>query len=418
MRANEFISEEINPDVLDTRFSHTQEINGYTYTAALEPDRFHKADLFVIRCYDDGKMIGQAKFYTTFGDSLVSALTTVQPAYQKSGIASTMYAYARMLGNTIEPSASQLPPGKKMWKAWKKSGDANHLMKEEELIEAATAIVYHYAGVSAAAKILTSGVFQLSSVTGNKSEEQYSLPGHPYFLSTTRSKVGDYHRFTGNSAVMFVLDGNWLNQRYKTKPVDYWDRSWNYPNSDRTSESEDRVFSKTDSMPIDGITAVHVLLKEQQEYRSPEVRTILIAAKKRGLPAYLYTDETAWRLQDTRKAVSPAAAAPVLKGQQQKGYTPSRPVTMYLEPWLELIYKKSKAELSPRAEKLRHDLVYYGSRYPGEDSNLGVDMSNARKPNSTDYPTAVKLNDYMRKNNFANTVALKNALVAKWDKIN
>lgn len=131
MRATEFINEEINPDVLDSRFSHTQEINGYTYTAGLEPDRFHKADLFVIRCYDDGKMIGQAKFYTTFGDSLVSALTTVQPAYQKMGIASTMYAYARILGNTIEPSASQLPPGKKMWKAWKKSGEAQHLMKED-----------------------------------------------------------------------------------------------------------------------------------------------------------------------------------------------------------------------------------------------------------------------------------------------
>jgi GNAT superfamily N-acetyltransferase len=125
------IDEEINPDVLDPRFNHKQEIGEYTYTAGLEPGRFHKADLFVIRCYDGDKMIGQAKFYTTFGDSLVSALTTVQPEYQKQGIASTMYAYARMLGNTIEPSASQLPPGKKMWKAWKKSGDAQYLMRED-----------------------------------------------------------------------------------------------------------------------------------------------------------------------------------------------------------------------------------------------------------------------------------------------
>ena len=90
---------------------------------------------------------------------------------------------------------------------------------------------------------------------------------------------------------------------------------------------------------------------------------------------------------------------------------------MYLEPWLELIYKNNKADLSPRAEKLRYDLVYYGSRYPDEDSNLGTDMINARKPNSTDYPTAVKINDYMRKNKFSNTVALKNMLVDKWDKI-
>ena len=126
------IDEEINPDVLDARFNHKQEIGDYTYTAGLEPDGWAVEDLFVIRCYDGEKMIGQARFYTTFGDSLVSALTTVKPEYQKQGIASTMYAYARMLGNTIEPSASQLPPGKKMWKAWKKSGDAQYLMKNVE----------------------------------------------------------------------------------------------------------------------------------------------------------------------------------------------------------------------------------------------------------------------------------------------
>ena len=124
------VSEEINPDVLDPRFNHKQKIGDYTYIAGLEPDGWAVEDLFVIRCYDGEKMIGQARFYTTFGDSLVSALTTVKPEYQKQGIASTMYAYARMLGNTIEPSASQLPPGKKMWKAWKKSGDAQYLMKD------------------------------------------------------------------------------------------------------------------------------------------------------------------------------------------------------------------------------------------------------------------------------------------------
>lgn len=294
---------------------------------------------------------------------------------------------------------------------------ASEFVTEAILDEAATAIVYHYSSVPAAAKILTTGVFQLSSVTGNKSEEQYAPKGYPYFLSTTRSKVGDYHRYTGSSAVMFVIDGNWLNQHYKTKAIDYWERSWQHSGGDRTSESEDRVFSKTPEIPVNGVTAVHVLIKEQSENRSPEVRTVLIAAKKRGIAAYLYTDERAWRLQDIRKALDLSQPTPVLKGQPQKGYTPSRPPTMYLEPWLELIYKNNKADLSPRAEKLRHDLVYYGSRYPEEDSNLGTDMSNARKPNSTDYPAAVKINDYMRKNKIPGTVALKNLLVDKWDKI-
>jgi hypothetical protein len=46
-----------------------------------------------------------------------------------SGIASTMYAYAKMLGNDVRPSTVQMPGGKAMWKAWRKSGAAKHLMK-------------------------------------------------------------------------------------------------------------------------------------------------------------------------------------------------------------------------------------------------------------------------------------------------
>lgn len=291
------------------------------------------------------------------------------------------------------------------------------MQANEFVTEAATAVLYHYTGMGAAVQILTSGTFQLSSVTGNRSEEMYAPSGSPYFFSTTRSRSGDYHRYVGDGAVMFVLDGNWFNRNYKTQAVDYYDRAWLHSNGTRSRESEDRVFSREPEIPIDGVTAVHVLLKVQSEYRSPQARTVLIAAKKRGITAFLYTDESAWRLQDTRRAVSPAAAAVVLKGAPTKGYTPSRPPTQYLEQWLELIYKNNKAELTPRADKLRYDLIYYGSRYPNEDSGLGVDMSNARKPNSTDYATAVKINAYMRKNKFASTVALKNALVDKWDKI-
>jgi hypothetical protein len=221
----------------------------------------------------------------------------------------------------------------------------------------------------------------------------------------------------GSSAAMFVIDGNWLNSRYRTRPIDYWDRAWLQSNGTRTRESEDRVFSKTPDIPIDGVLAVHVLLKERSENRSPEVRTILITAKKLGIPAYLYSNESAWRLQDRRRAVTPAQAGDLLKGTQPQGFVFSRPPTNYLEPWLELIYKKNKADLSPRAEKLRFNLMYYGSRYSDEDSGLGNDMSGARKPNSTDYTTAIKINDYMRKNKIFDTLALKNLLVKKWDKI-
>ena len=96
----------------------------------------------------------------------------------------------------------------------------------EFLTEAASAIVYHYTNTAAAARILTSGEFLLASSTGTQAEKDYEIPGYPYFLSTTRTKVGDYHnRYVGSSAVMFVLNGTWLNHNYKTKPIDYWNRS-------------------------------------------------------------------------------------------------------------------------------------------------------------------------------------------------
>ncbi|MSX56097.1 MAG: hypothetical protein F2772_11260 [Actinobacteria bacterium] len=286
----------------------------------------------------------------------------------------------------------------------------------EFITEGATSVLYHYCGTNAAWKILKSGNFLLSNVTGNFSEKQYAPPGYPYFLSTSRSKVGDYHNYTGSSAVMFVLDGNWLGSRYKVGPIDYWERSWQFtPN--RTRETEDRVFSKTPEISTECIRAVHVLLKENMENRSPEVRQILIMAKTRGLPTFLYRDEKAWRIQDTRKAIQPSQSGDLLKGQEYSGkmYRPGRNL---MDPWMELIYKSNKQDLSPDAEKLRHNLVYYGKNHPFDDQNLGVDMSNARKPSSgADYDSANKLTDYMRRNKYPDTVALKTALVKKWDKI-
>lgn len=287
---------------------------------------------------------------------------------------------------------------------------------QEFLTEAASSILYHYTTTAAAARILTSGEFLLASSTGTQAEKQYEIPGYPYFLSTTRSRVGDYHnRYVGNSAVMFVLNGAWLNYNYKTRAIDYWDRSWLHSGGTRDRESEDRVYSRTPEIPAtaDSILEVHVLIKEQQEYRSPEVRTVLLSAKKQGIPAFLYTDETAWKLQDKRKAVSPAQAGDLLKGQQpsRKSYSPSR---NYLEDWLELIYKKDKSELTTSAAKKLRSLIVYGQGYRNEDDGLGVDLSNARKPGNSDYPSAVKINQFMQRNNIATPVDLKNFLVDKW----
>ena len=283
-------------------------------------------------------------------------------------------------------------------------------LDEEIIDEGATSILYHYTGTKHAYEILQSGEFQLSSVTGAGAEQQYAPEGYPYFLSTTRTRTGDYHRYVGTSAVMFVLDGNWFNQRYPVKPIDYWERSWLHT-PDRTREAEDRVFSKESSIPIGGVKQVHVLIKEQNEFRSPLTRKLLILAKKQGIPAYLYTDERAWRLLDTRRAVNPSEAGDVLRGQEPTRV--QRNPFDYLTPWLELLYKNSVADLSEKANKIRYNLIYYGDG----DQGLGTEMGNARKPGNEGYETSIKINNIMRKNGFKTTLDLARAVKDKWKNI-
>jgi ribosomal protein S18 acetylase RimI-like enzyme len=121
-----YVWEEINPDIKNYDFKHKQEIGDYVYTAEGSP-----AGL-TIRCLDKkGNTIGRASFMI-YKNHLESMDTKVASEYQGKGIASTMYAYAKMLGNDVKPSPYLLPPGKKMWDAWKKSGEAKHIMQANE----------------------------------------------------------------------------------------------------------------------------------------------------------------------------------------------------------------------------------------------------------------------------------------------
>lgn len=134
MRANEFITEDINPDIRNPEFEHEQQIGDYLYTAKTRLSDSGFFTYLLIRCYDGDKLIGRANFEVRIlaGKKwLESQNTQVEGGYTNKGIASTMYAYAKMLGNTIKPSKYQSDDGKAMWKAWKKSGDARHLTAEE-----------------------------------------------------------------------------------------------------------------------------------------------------------------------------------------------------------------------------------------------------------------------------------------------
>jgi GNAT superfamily N-acetyltransferase len=289
------------------------------------------------------------------------------------------------------------------------------ITESQVLTERGSSVLFHYTSTPAAKKILSSGNFELASVVGNRSEEKYAPEGYSYFLSLTRTVTGDYHRWVGTGAVLFKLDGDWFNSRYIVNPIDYWERSWLHSDGTRTREAEDRVFSKEATIPNNAITEVHVLLKEQHEFRSPETRQLMILSKQQKLPVYLYTDEQAWRLLDKRRATTPSAARSVLRGAPAHGGSSRKP-TDYVKPWIELIEKNKREQLSDRAQRLLKNIMYYSR--DDEDNNMGVDLSNARKPNAGDRASAVELIGYLQKNGYGNnTVKLKNDLVAKWNPI-
>ena len=288
-------------------------------------------------------------------------------------------------------------------------------MNLQDLFESLSRVAYHYTNIVAAAKILQSGEFQLSSTLGSV-EQQYAPKNMPFFLSTTRTKRGGYHSMIGSSAVMFVLNGDWFNNHYVSRPVDYWGNRDPKKVSHRPHEAEDRVFSKDPTIPINGVAAVHILVKpDADDVHSANARKALIGAKQHGIPAYLYEDETAWRNLDTRKSV-PITNRPTLRGQERyrRGYDRRA----YLQPWVELIQSTNQKQLSKDADKLRYSLSFNYDRQSAAQG-LNTDLSNARKPNSgADREAAVKIIRFMQKHNIQTIGELIELLANKWSKTN
>ena len=279
----------------------------------------------------------------------------------------------------------------------------------QPLTESLSRVAFHYTSIRSALKIVSSGEFELSSTLGSV-EQQYAPRGKPYFLSTTRSRQGGYHDIIGQQAVLFVLDGNWFNQHYVSRPVDYWEnRNPSLPHH-RTHEAEDRVFSSEPTIPTGGVTAIHVYVAEDAD---PEVRAqarqLLIAAKSQGIETHLYNDKTAWRNFDQRRTADVAQ----LTGQEPTRYR-SYPEREYLLPWIELISAQNQGQLSKDADKLRYNLMYDYDR-DNAAQGLGTDLSNARKPSAgADRANAVKIIKFMQRNGLATVKDLVQALSTKW----
>ena len=283
----------------------------------------------------------------------------------------------------------------------------------QHLFESLSRVAYHYTGLAAAQKILQSGNFELSSAPGSI-EQQFAPPGRPYFLSTTRTKTGGYHSGGKWRGVIFNLNGDWFNQHYKSGPLDYWgDRGRGM----RASEAEDRVYSSQPTIPIGGVTAVHVFVAGNQPddenlaANRAAARQVLISAKTQGIPAYYYDNHDAWIYQDTRKTANVSQ----LTGKKPTNYYRGYRRRTYMDTWLELMGATAKNQLSKEGDKLRYNLNYDYDRRSAAES-LATDMANARKPDSgPERETAVKIIRYMQKHRLNTLAEFVDHIAAKWE---
>lgn len=276
------------------------------------------------------------------------------------------------------------------------------------LTERVSSTLYHYTSLWAGMRILETGQIQLSSVVGTTIESELAPPGYPYFISATRTVTGSYHDYVGSSGVMLVLDGDWFNQRYPGRAVDYWRNRDPAQTHHRAHEAEDRIFSTRPVISTDGIQSVHVLIKpEADRQQRARARRLMIAAKRRSIAAYLYDDERAWRRLDTRHTVSVRE----LQGQgDDRGYTSRH--RGYLMPWMELIFGRNRAALSKRAQELLYSLKYHDQVPQG----LVTDLHNARKPESgPDRSHATKIIQLMRQQRLTDVGQLANWIRRRWE---
>jgi len=100
------IKTELDKKVLDPNL-------GYSFKVVHNPHNL----MSEIHAHDSaGNLIGQARFKYNDDNTLSSALTYVDEAHQRRGVASAMYAHAeKKLGKKIKPSALQTDEGAALW---------------------------------------------------------------------------------------------------------------------------------------------------------------------------------------------------------------------------------------------------------------------------------------------------------------
>jgi len=180
-------------------------------------------------------------------------------------------------------------------------------MKLKTLLEGFTPQLFHGTSIFNAEDIIKRSTFELSdaddsAATYTKEEKKK----YPYYMSFARSMNSGFIKEMVNSEglVVFEMDGKKLSERFRGKPIDYYqishqekiDRSTVKTRNDqyfdaeeffRYFEHEDRLYSKKSTIKDIGkyIKAVHI---EPPRNKTAKEEVEKLRKIKRNYPIYLY----------------------------------------------------------------------------------------------------------------------------------
>lgn len=291
-----------------------------------------------------------------------------------------------------------------------------------ELFEAVQQKLFHFTYLNNAVNILDSKKFYLTASIGNQTERAFSKKNKFYFLSTTRSKLGDYT--TQNISpqfgqVVFNLNGDWFNNNYSGKAVDYWGRSLG------KNEMEDRVINDTPEIPLPSdltkvISEIHVFMNISEAKKSKMLRKLIVLAKRNNIPIFFYNTDKAFILQNKNKAFDMKQLIEFFKeNEPESSYTyRSRYTRDWLSKYRELYYKKNLNKLSDDARKTAYNISFSSLYKDDVVRSLSADLHNMKTgKNDDDRKSLYKLLQIFKKEGFKTPTDFIDAMSEKWRNI-
>jgi len=184
------------------------------------------------------------------------------------------------------------------------------------LEESVTDVVFHGTEFSTLLVVLKNNKFTTSVAKGISSDERDNK-GRIYYFSTARSITSTYLTGLGSRAVLLKLDGRKLSQRYKSTPVDYYNKF--DKSTGGYDEMEDRIV--TDKPSIDNalsyILEIHCLAKyAETTEQAQDYYKVQSIANKNNIPIYFYTDSDSFYLLNKKKALSAENAVKFIAQKQ------------------------------------------------------------------------------------------------------